>query len=269
MFYEEYRTSPPLNQYVQLIWLMRNELPGPLPPPERIVADGIVELVFHFGTPFTTRFRDGPPLPEPTSYVITQLNHPIRIQPAGPVGVVAVRFFPWGAYHFLDVPIRHLADQQVPARDIWGTSVSALEEQLAGATGPRARVRLVEAFLLQQLSAFGRTDPTPDRIIRAIHGDLGRRPVAQVAGDAGLSPRSLERKMLASVGISPKHLSRLARFLHSCSWMRAHPRVRLTEAAYRCGYYDQAHFIGEFRQFAGITPGQFVQDLEVAHLRVN
>ncbi|MCH8838026.1 MAG: hypothetical protein IIA60_09545 [Candidatus Marinimicrobia bacterium] len=67
---------------------------------ERIVADGIVELLFHYKDPFKIRLFEGSLEQQPTSFIIAQFNHPIEIQPNGIAGFISVRFYPWGAYLF-------------------------------------------------------------------------------------------------------------------------------------------------------------------------
>ena len=66
MSYHEYTPAWPLNQFVQLIWIQDMAGSGPSTSPERIVADGIVELVFHYKDPFTPRFFDGRLEQQPT-----------------------------------------------------------------------------------------------------------------------------------------------------------------------------------------------------------
>ena len=68
--------------------------------------------------------------------------------------------------------------------------------------------------------------------------------------------------------MTPKHLTRLARFLRACRRLRHAPGARLTRLAHDAGFYDQAHFIHEFRTFSGMTPGEFAASPRVSALDV-
>ncbi len=69
MIYNEIAPSPVLADFVKLIWIMEFDFQEDLPPPERIVTDGIVELVFHFGEPFRTYYSDNTVEKQPKSFL--------------------------------------------------------------------------------------------------------------------------------------------------------------------------------------------------------
>jgi transcriptional regulator GlxA family with amidase domain len=90
-----------------------------------------------------------------------------------------------------------------------------------------------------------------------IVGRSGQVRVDDLAFNAAMSARQLRRLFLEQLGLSPKHFCRVIRFRHSLPKLRATGRGDWTEVALECGYYDQAHFIHEFREFSGYTPGEF------------
>jgi len=65
--------------------------------------------------------------------------------------------------------------------------------------------------------------------------------------------------MLAAVGTTPKVFSRITRFLNICRHLEEHQNKTLTQLTQECGFYDQAHFIKEFKEFSGFTPKEFFQ----------
>jgi AraC-like DNA-binding protein len=83
--------------------------------------------------------------------------------------------------------------------------------------------------------------------------------------ESGLSVRHFRRLCLERAGVSPKYLSRILRFrkaVQRIATMRARRSLAQpswADFAVACGYYDQAHFIREFQEFAGCTPGRFLQ----------
>jgi len=92
-------------------------------------------------------------------------------------------------------------------------------------------------------------------------------PLSRLASDAGLSERHFRRTCVAHAGVPPRYLRRILRFRSAVDRLRtiqrrsAQPNWAYFAAAF--GYYDQAHLIREFQEFAGCTPGRFVQSLQL------
>jgi transcriptional regulator GlxA family with amidase domain len=84
----------------------------------------------------------------------------------------------------------------------------------------------------------------------------GQLSVARLACETGTSSRHLTRRFQDAVGISPKEFARVSRFLSALRCLRTAKHHTLTETALVCGYFDQAHFNHDFREFAGMAPGE-------------
>ena len=97
---------------------------------------------------------------------------------------------------------------------------------------------------------------TVDRCLQLIETNRGQLNVAQLAADLGVSSRQLTRRFQHTVGLSPKEFARVSRFLHALRCLSGGQHRSLTETALACGYFDQAHFNHEFREMAGMAPGE-------------
>jgi AraC-like DNA-binding protein len=254
--YSEVPVHPDLAQYVQLIWTLDVDDAASFGKAERILPDGIVEAVFHYRTPFAMRYRDAPFDCQPASLVVSQTRSFIEIQPVGSGGFVSVRFFPWGASQFFGVPVSAFSDRTVTAADLWGREVDGVQEQLFVATSIRERGRAIQGFVLRQLRRH-RKDSL-EALVRVMGSYNGQGRVHTLCRDVGITQRALERAFDRTLGYSPKHFLRLRRFLHTCHLLRRLAAPRLADIALQAGYYDQAHCIGDFRAFAGMTPREFV-----------
>jgi AraC-like DNA-binding protein len=73
-----------------------------------------------------------------------------------------------------------------------------------------------------------------------------------------MSNRQLVRKFGNSIGLSPKEFTRIIKFIGSLNYLKTNRNNNLAEAAHSCGYYDQAHFIHDFKEYSGLTPSQFL-----------
>jgi transcriptional regulator GlxA family with amidase domain len=80
--------------------------------------------------------------------------------------------------------------------------------------------------------------------------------VDELAADIGVSCRHLTRQFQRAVGLSPKEFGRVARFLHALQLLTTRNGQLLTDVALESGYFDQAHFNHEFRELAGMSPGE-------------
>ena len=265
--YREFPVDEALAPYVRLIWLLECDGPALFGGPERIVADGVCEAIFHYRLPFTMRFAGADAAVQPVSLLVSQTSRYLEIQPAGASGFVAVRFQPWGAHQFFRMPMRDLADRGTPADEVWRRAdVRELEERIATAAGDEGRVGALQAFLRRRLAMHRKQDIS--RLVRPLWRTRAPLRIRQVAGSLGVSQRYLERTFNTALGMTPKHLTRLARFLRACDRLRRGPGSRLTDLAYEAGFYDQAHFIHEFRAFSGMTPREFAADARVSSLEV-
>jgi len=266
--YREFAVHEALAPHVRLIWLLECDGPALFGGPERIVADGVVEAIFHYRTPFAMRFADAEATRQPVSLLVSQTRRFVEIEPAGAGGFIAVRFHPWGAHQFLPVPMLDVADRATPADEVWRRpDVREIEERIGTAATDAERVNALQAFLLRHLEKHRRPD------VSGLVRTLWRAPppvrIDRVAESLGVGQRRLERTFETSLGMTPKHLTRLARFLRACRRLRDEPDARLTGVAYDAGFYDQAHFIHEFRAFAGMTPGEFAANARVSALEVD
>ena len=251
----EYPVHPALAPFVTCVWSLESDGRVPSANRERILPDSCVELVFHFHDPFRSHFASGESAIQPRSFVVGQMKRFLEIEPAGRAGFVAVRFRARGAYLFFHRPLREVAAGVVDLEDLWGAQAREWTERVALANGVAARVRFIEKTLLALLGTNGRTEPAVDRALEIIDGCRGQVRVSDLAGEIGVSCRHLTRLFERAVGVSPKEFGRISRFLHALRLLTAAGQRSLTDVALDCGFFDQAHFNHEFRELAGMSPG--------------
>jgi AraC-like DNA-binding protein len=162
--------------------------------------------------------------------VVGQMPRFMEIEPTGAVDLVGIRFRPGGLHPFLRAPMTELTGAWADLGDI----DRSLRRDLEGVRGPE------EALLARLRPGDGAVAAAVARIER------GEQRIDRVAKDLGLHPRRLERLFAREVGLPPKTLARIVRFQGvvrgTGEW------AALAQA---CGYYDQAHLIRDFREFAG------------------
>ncbi|HYW13155.1 MAG TPA: helix-turn-helix domain-containing protein, partial [Longimicrobium sp.] len=133
----------------------------------------------------------------------------------------------------------------------------ALARLAAAPPGP-ARAAALEAVLRDRLAARdARSDPAATEAVRMIECAGGRMRVRALAAAVGVGERRLEQVFHRHVGLSPKAVSRLARFRATVEVLQREPGRAWTDIAYDCGFYDQSHLVNEFQSLAGLAPGDF------------
>lgn len=260
----EYNPCPALRPYVRLYWVFELDEPVEFGPPERINPDGLLELVFHYRTPVACRYDGERFQRQPLAVAVSQTRRFVEIRPEGASGLLSVRFQPWGACHFLGLPMAELADRQTPAEELWGAEAVRLGERLSEARDDLSRIILVEAFLLARLERHAKTDVEP--LVRAVWSHRGRATVRHLCHELGVGERRLQRTFSTALGMTPKRFAQLTRFLSACGVLANRPPRSLAEIGLACGYYDQSHFTAEFRRFSGLTPRQFSRASGVSFL---
>jgi AraC-like DNA-binding protein len=172
--------------------------------------------------------------------------------------VLLVAFTPVGAGAFANAPLEEFADHTVELSVAFGRGddFERLRDDLASSHAPENAITRVEQFLLGRM----RTAPRADSLVSAAVEWLSREECADarigsLADYIGLSQSALERRFRKVVGVSPKRFQKILRLQRIVRLHRG--GVDFTTAAHIAGYYDQAHFIDEFRRVTGSSPGQF------------
>lgn len=256
MEYHEFPLATPLSAYVQTMWAMQSENEQDGYPKSQIMPDGIVEIIFHYETPLYT-YQDDAKFPQPQNFAISMMRKFVEIESSGKSGFISVRFFPWGAHHFFDEPVKNFLDQTIEGSVLWGERSTEIIATLKRCPTLDDRFKAVESFLSACLEKYKKTDSAVDDAIKLVRNAKGQLNIEEICERTGFSKKQLERKFLNTVGTTPKIFSRISRFLNLCQHLESHEGKTFTELTHDCGYYDQAHFIKEFKEFSGYTPKEF------------
>jgi AraC-like DNA-binding protein len=169
---------------------------------------------------------------------------------------MAVHFLPGGAAPFLPMPLQHLSNGFMSVDEVWGRDGLVLHQRLIEAPDVTLRFGLLEQFLAS------RARPSARHADVATALDAVERfpalTIASLGALTGLSPKRLIARFRSEVGLTPKSYARVRRFQAALHRLRTAP-ARGAEIAADLGYFDQAHFVREFRAFTSMTPSQYAQ----------
>ena len=177
-----------------------------------------------------------------------------------PVRVVGVHFKPWGLSAFVDAPSAELRDRCVSIDALWGSSSSALCDRVAGSASTGEMLRMVEAELLARLIVGQpRGFDVAGHAARRLAASWGALPVGVLTDGAGVSRNYVAAQFKSHVGVTPKRVARIYRFARLILSVDATHPVNWSQLATAAGYFDQAHFSKEFKEFTGHSPTDYLR----------
>jgi len=186
-------------------------------------------------------------------------TEPITI-PAGNKSEMMVISFKKGmAAPFFPFPMAEIADSVVDADLVWGTDFGLLREQLLETKDIDQRFQIVEDFLIHEFQSQMAINPC---VAFAI-GEMTERPdaisIARMNTKIGYSQKHFTEMFRRQVGVTPKSYLKIMRFQKAVRTIDATDNIDWGHISLECGFYDQSHFINDFKHFAGFTPEQYAK----------
>lgn len=171
------------------------------------------------------------------------------------LNLVFITFSPLGAFQLLGMPQNCFLNVKVEMEDIFPKSASLFRRIEDAGENTSEVIQLLENWLLCRCFAAGQVNS--DRVavaLKIIKETSGNLPINKLCQEAGMSISTLEEHFKEKVGITPKMFSRIERFNQCLQYIRHHDDVSWASVAYHFNYFDQMHFIREFKKFYGYTP---------------
>ncbi|RWY48165.1 helix-turn-helix transcriptional regulator [Mucilaginibacter gilvus] len=257
MRYREYIPGSILKRYVQCYFTCESDTH--IVTEDKVFASGKVELMFNLGDDGPQRLVNGGLLSQPRVQLWGQTIRPFTFTSSGKHAMLGIRFFAHTAACFFEEPIADFNDQVTDFHDVAGKHGRLLYEKLLDAPLLTRRIALIEEFLLARLLRFqpkmGKLKLMNSIIHSVNHDDLPDN-INAVAARYGISSRYLQKVFLAYSGLTPNPFGKISRFQKSLQLV-TQKELPLTTIAHSCGYYDQSHFIKDFKFFTGFTPSHF------------
>jgi AraC-like DNA-binding protein len=264
MHYRQIRPSASVGQHVEFYWTLEaSSITGYV---QRVIPDGRAGIVLNGANPFESR-SNGIWKSQPECFFVGQITGPLLLRSAGPAKMIGIQFRPNGAARLLGLPISELTDTAIALDDLQQRLFRQLE-WVRDLASPTQSIKALDNILCSFAERDCMDDQLVSNALRDIEYTGGCVSIKDVAARAGCSTRQLERRFEDSVGISPKLFSRMQRF-QGVLRIADGPHSNWVHAAARCGYYDQAHLIRDFREFSGKTPTSLLdQEIDFTRLFV-
>lgn len=217
-------------------------------------ADGCVEVVFHVGLDFYRGEEK-----ECWAKVIGQITQPLTVKAIGKGKSFGIWFFTHTFSLFSDIPLNELNDKIISLDNIFSPAFIDFVKNCLLENDIKSLVEEMNIYLFKKLRTS--SNPIKEKIaahaVQYILTEKAASNLDKLVKDCNISNRYLQKIFLEKIGFSPKFFIRIARFQHALHHLINCSNGSLTTLAYQSGYYDQAHFIREFKEFTGLFPSQF------------
>lgn len=259
MLYRTYIPGPPLGRLVESLWLYEGDnLPH---GKERVLPDGAMNLIINLREDklrVYCRQDYGECQTFRGSLLSGAHSEFVVIDTACLETVMGVHFRPGGAFPFFRSPGNELRDTQVSLDALWGSRAAGLRDRLLEAKTAEEKFRILERTLLARAARPLMGHPAVGFALRELQCVPHTRTISEVRRQIGLSPRRFIEAFSEEVGLTPKLFCRIRRFQRVLRAMRSGRRIEWADIALSCGYFDQPHFIHDFRSFSGMNPTAYL-----------
>jgi len=169
-------------------------------------------------------------------------------------------FSAFGFYRLFRIPVNLFNDEIGPPEELLGKHYRPLKDKLANTVSPADKKRVLDTFF----ESLMKQKPRVKSLIAGYAQDLiiryaGAVPVDRLLQQFYVSRRTLERYFRDQVGLSPKQFSKVIRFNRAFALLNSDPSISWADLIHRCNYFDQSHFIAEFKSFMECTPTEYLR----------
>jgi len=252
-----------LKKYIEKMWFFESSGKMPSEDMKLIVPNGNIKLTVSYqngivaamnGKTFTSKEHD---------ITLTGLiDVPVQLDVQEDVATetIGIDFSPQGAYRFFHFTLNDIQNQIYSLSDVLGNIGKQLVVQIENASSVQERINLLQQFLLKQLS-LNKEDLVFDYCIKSITASKGRMTVKELERKTGYSSRWLNMKFNDKIGVSPKNLSSIIRFKQYYEAFVNYNEKSFFKYDFYELYYDQSHFIKDFKRFTGLPPRMFERQI--------
>ncbi len=248
-----------LSTYVALIWVFESSSGVPLADSRIIVPDGRAKIIVPYRNSLCAavshRLLNAK---EHHIFLVGIQSNPTTIaSTATDTGTIGVELTPKGLYHLFKLSMHEITNRMVSFEEVFGPQGARLQTMVGDAEDPQQKIVLLQTalthLLQQNEKEYALLDHTLDLLAQA-HGMMR---VQELAAHLGYTKRYLDMLFQEHVGVSPKSLASILRFQEMYQVWMQHKSPTFFSNHWPAYYYDQSHFIKEFKRFTGFTPQHY------------
>jgi AraC-like DNA-binding protein len=243
-----------LSRYIKYFWTCAHDRDAL----EVMYPTGCMELCIDITDGDTVRHRGNQSMTVPRLEVLGHWTIPTKATIKKGNTCLITRFQPYAGALFFPNQVSDFTNESIDLFDILSKECSLFYYRLMEQPLLEQKVKVLEAFLIDRLVSTPKKQEKiglVEMLCNSISHHEDSFDMSRLAVETGFSVRYIQKLFLNYVGISPNNFFSVQRFNKSLELVRS-AEMSLTNIAYECGYYDQAHFIREFKSYTGLTPSQ-------------
>lgn len=256
MEYRKYRPDPLLEHLVVCYYVWE----GSVDKPYRIESppNGCGALVINYGDHYQLYNRKHKGDTVPLTFISGQSIKNYTLHVSGKIGMVGAVLRPASLHILFKMDMRNLNDERIPLNDVDPLGYAQLFKNILQSKSDTEKIFFLEAYIKKQyLTCMDKKNKVIDAA-NEIYKTKGQISISELISDIPMSRRNFERRFSEAVGVSPKLYARIRRFGYTCLQMAGKREANLMDTLFEAGYYDQSHFIKDFKYFSGRTPKKYV-----------
>ncbi len=261
MYYRKFFVAEFLKPYVECIYVWEYDFG--LQDPVRIESppNGFASMVFNYGSSYQIRLNDKTVLP-PACFITGQALSSYELLVCGVLKCAAIVFKPAGISSLFGLPMYEFTHERLDLREVLGSQIERIIQQIYDSPTASDKAGVLNSFLQDQ---WIKHEPVTDRTDYAANLLLysnGACSISELMNELYVCRRQFERQFTLKVGVSPKHFARIRRISVVCREMASRNWAIQDwhQFIHDAGYYDQSHFIKEFKAFTGRPPSVYVKN---------
>lgn len=254
MLYQSSKPNPVLAPWVESYWRVQLDA-GTTPKNETILPNGKIEMIFALQGNYKVTNRQTTNIHQ--AWLSGIQHQPLNITYNGKSNLIGIRFHPYGLFPFLRLPVNETVNAVEPLTDVTGKLYEQLYESISQATSALEVFSILDLFLIRTMD---HDKVRQIKLLREITRQLKvqpEQPISKLAEGLSVSQRHLGRVCHDHIGVTPKLMARVYRFEKSFSHLYSQKEEDDFKALIDLGFYDQSHFIKEFKRFSGMTPEEY------------
>ncbi|HEU5291636.1 MAG TPA: helix-turn-helix domain-containing protein [Cyclobacteriaceae bacterium] len=248
------RIEPPkeLKHLVECYWTVTNTDPAPFL--QKIIPDGFPEIIFHFGDPYKIELKRDWEI-QAKSLVAGQITSYFFLENTGCADILGIKLKPAAIAQLFGTDMSSLKDKVISLNDFRNNELASLDQFIRKTEDKAERIRIIK----DQLLRISIQENPIEKAIECIFSSNGMLPIASICDQCEITERQLERLFKKFIGLSPKFYTRIIRFNYIFQVSQG-KKLNWAEVGIESGFYDQAHFIKNFKAFSGEDPSRYFFD---------
>lgn len=222
---------------------------------QKIIPDGFTEIIFHFGDPYRIKLSSAWAT-QPRDLIAGQISKHFFLENTGRSDILGIKMRPAALTHLFGLEMDKLKDKVAHLDKVKSAVPLRQLSKALRASSREDRMGILEEFFAANENLIPNDHPS-DRAIESIRGTHGLISVGNVALELGVSERYLEKIFRKYVGLSPKFYARIVRFNYIFQLIKDND-PNWADVVFESGYYDQSHFIRNFKAFTGEDPSRYM-----------